>query len=93
MLTAGIDPHCADITATQHDCGAITVAASEGGRPAAAAVRVATSGVERVGAEEVGRTPRERRARGPRPRVHGRRHGRGGGEEGGERSGEGEALT
>ena len=93
MLTAGIDPHCADIAATQHDCGAITVAASEGGRPAAAAVRVATSGVERVGAEEVGRTPRERRARGPRPRVHGRRHGRGGGEEGGERSGEGEALT
>ena len=93
MLTAGIDPHCADIAATQHDCGAITVAASEGGRPAAAAVRVATSGVERVGAEEVGRTPRERRARGPRPRVHGRRHGRGGGEEGGEESGEGEALT
>ena len=74
MLTAGIDPHCADIAATQHDCGAITVAASEGGRPAAAAVRVATSGVERVGTEEVGRTPRERRARGPRPRVHGRRH-------------------
>ena len=93
MLTAGIDPHCADIAATQHDCGAIIVAASEGGRPAAAAVRVATSGVERVGAEEVGRTPRERRARGPRPRVHGRRHGRGGGEEGGEESGEGEALT
>ena len=30
------------------------MAASEGGRPAAAAVRVATSGVERVGAEEVG---------------------------------------
>ena len=57
-------------------------------------MRVATSGVERVGAEEVGRTTRERaRARGPRPRVHGRRHGRGGGEEGGERSGEGEALT
>ena len=56
-------------------------------------MRVATSGVERVGAEEVGRTPRERRARGPRPRVHGRRHGRGGGEEGGEESGEGEALT
>jgi hypothetical protein len=93
VLTAGIDPHCADIAATQHDCGAITVAASEGARPAAAAVRVATSGVESVGAEEVGRTPRERRARGPRPRVHGRRHGRGGGEEGGERSGEGEALT
>ena len=91
MLTA--DPHCADIAATRHDCGAITVAASEGGRPAAAAVRVATSGVERVGAEEVGRTTRERRARGPRPRVHGRRHGRGGDEEGGERSGEGEALT
>ena len=91
VLTA--DPHCADIAATQHDCGAITVAASEGGRPAAAAVRVATSGVERVGAEEVGRTMRERRARGPRPRVHGRRHGRGGDEEGGERSGEGEALT
>ena len=43
--------------------------------------------------EEVGRTKRERRARGPRPRVHGRRHGRGGDEEGGERSGEGEALT
>lgn len=56
-------------------------------------MRVATSGVERVGAEEVGRTTRERRARGPRPRVHGRRHGRGGDEEGGERSGEGEALT
>ena len=57
-------------------------------------MRVATSGVERVGAEEVhGRTTRERRARGPRPRVHGRRHGRGGGEEGGEESGEGEALT
>ena len=93
MLTADIDPHCADIAATQHDCGAITVAASEGGRPAAAAVRVATSGVERVGAEEVGRTTRERRARGPRPRVHGRRHGRGGDEEGGKRSGEGEALT
>ena len=71
VLTA--DPHCADIAATQHDCGAITVAASEGGRPAAAAVRVATSGVERVGAEEVGRTMRERRARGPRLRVHGRR--------------------
>ena len=52
---------------TQHNCGAITVAASEGGRPAAAAVRVATSWVERVGAEEVGRTTRERRARGPRP--------------------------
>jgi hypothetical protein len=93
VLTAGIDPHCADIAATQHDCGAITVAASKGARPAAAAVRVATSGVESVGAEEVGRTPRERRARGPRPRVHGRRHGRGGGEEGGEGSGEGEALT
>jgi len=94
VLTADIDPHCADIAATQHDCGAITVAASEGGQPAAAAVRVATSGVERVGAEEVGRTTRERaRARGPRPRVHGRRHGRGGDEEGGERSGEGEALT
>ena len=45
-----------DIAATQHDCGAITVAASEGARPAAAAVRVATSGVESVGAEEVGRT-------------------------------------
>ena len=56
-------------------------------------MRVATSGVERVGAEEVGRTTRERaRARGARPRVHGRRHGRGGDEEGGERSGEGEAL-
>ena len=66
MLTADIDPHCADIAATQHDCGAITVAASEGGRPAAAAVWVATSGVERVGAEEVGRTTRERpRARSP----------------------------
>ena len=63
MLTADIDPHCADIAATQHDCGAITVAASEGGQPAAAAVRVATSGVERVGAEEVARTTRERRAR------------------------------
>ena len=50
MLTADIYPHCADIAATQHDCGAITVAASEGGQPAAAAVRVATSGVERVGA-------------------------------------------
>ena len=50
------------------------------------------SGVERGwGREEVGRTKRERRARGPR--VHGRRHGRGGDEEGGERSGEGEALT
>ena len=35
------------------------MAASEGGQPAAAAVRVATSGVERVGAEEVGRTTRE----------------------------------
>ena len=42
------------------------MAASEGGRPAAAAVRVATSGVERVGAEEVGRTKRSvgRAARG-----------------------------
>ena len=53
-------------------------------------MRVATSGVERV---KRWRTKRERRARGPRPRVHGRRHGRGGDEEGGERSGEGEALT
>ena len=51
MLTADIDPHCADIAATQHDCCAITVATgSEVGRPVAAAVRVATSGVERVGA-------------------------------------------
>ena len=64
MLTADIDPHCADIAATQHDCGAITVAASEGGQPAAAAVRVATSGVERVGAEE--------RSGARRGSVHGR---------------------
>ena len=63
MLTADIDPHCADIAATQHDCGAITVAASEGGQPAAA-VRVATSGVERVGAEE--------RSGARRGSVHGR---------------------
>ena len=42
------------------------MAASEGGRPAAAAVRVATSGVERVVAEEVGRTKRERRGRAAR---------------------------
>ena len=60
VLTA--DPHCADIAATQHDCGAITVAASEGGRPAAAAVRLATSGVEgggrRCRVHDEGRRPR-----------------------------------
>ena len=46
-----------------------------------------------VEGEQVGHTTRERRARCPRPRAHGRWHGRGGDEEGGERSGEGEALT
>ena len=67
MLTADIDPHCADIAATQHDCGAIIVAASEGGRPAAAAVRVATMGsrgwgLKRSGARRgsVGRAARGR---------------------------------
>ena len=90
MLTA--DPHCADIAATQHDCCAVATG-SEGERPAAAAVRVATSGVETREGEQGG-APDARR--GPRPRVHGRWHGRGGDEEGGvygERSGEGEALT
>ena len=86
MLTAD------DIAATQHDCCAITVATgSEGERPAAAAVRVATSGVETREGEQGRGAPDARR--GPRPRVHGRWHGRGGDEEGGERSGEGEALT
>ena len=46
MLTADIDPHCADIAATQHDCGAITVAASEGG---------ATGGGGGEGGDEWGR--------------------------------------
>ena len=46
MLTADIDPHCADIAATQPDCGAITVAASEGG---------ATGGGGGEGGDEWGR--------------------------------------
>ena len=45
-------------------------------------MRVATSGVERVGAEH---------DEGASGALDGRRHGRGGDEEGGERSGEGEA--
>ena len=89
MLTA--DPHCADIAATQHDCGAITVAASEGGRPAAAAVRLATSGVEGGGRRCRVHDEGKRRAA---PGVHGRvRRRRGGGEEGGEEGGEGDALA
>ena len=88
VLTA--DPHCADTSrphTTQLRCN------NRGGERRGATGGGGGEGGDEWGreGEEVGRTTRDRRARGPR--VHGRRHGRGGDEEGGERSGEGEALT
>ena len=71
VLTA--DPHTAQTHRgrTQHGCGAITVAASEVGRPLAAAVRVATSGVETREGEQVGAPDARRARRSARPAAAG----------------------